>query len=151
MPKPKSSEEERKEKKRLTEQKRRQKLRSDPVLREEYLRKERERYVKKKAAGVVVPRSAMTSKKLWGLRKKNLVSALASYKKKRAALCKNTRPNVTYDAEYAKTPRMEPNETPFGLAPNDNMPITTPTRRSSRLESSKSIRDVAVTIYGLTL
>lgn len=139
---PKLSEEERKERKRLAEQKRRKKIRSDPVLREEYLRKERERYVKKKAAGVVVPRSALTSQKLRALRKKNLVSALASYKKK-TAIVRKTRPNVTYDVEYAETTRMESNETSFGLsqvALSDNMPMTPLTRRSSRLESLKSNR-----------
>lgn len=71
------------------------------------------------------------------------MSALASYKKKTAILRKNTRPNVTYDVEYAETPRMEPNETFFGLpqvAPNHNMPMTPLTRHSSRLESSKSNR-----------
>lgn len=77
----------------MAEQKRRQKLRSDRIVREEYLRKERERYLKKKAGGVVVPRSAMTSQKLRNLRKKNLVSALASYKKKTAILRKKTCPN----------------------------------------------------------
>lgn len=154
MPKPKLSEEERKERKRLAEQKRRQKLRSDPLLREEYLRKERERYLKKKAAGVVVPRSAMTSQKLRNLRKKNLVSALASYKKKTAILRKKICPN---DVENAAAPRMEPNETSIEpnetsmdpnetsfrssqVAPNDNMPMTPLTRRSSRLEFLKSNR-----------
>lgn len=82
MPKPKLSAEEREERKRLSEQKRREKIRNNPVLLEEYLRKERERYVKKKDTGVVVSRSAMTASKLPSLRKKNLVSALASYKKK---------------------------------------------------------------------
>lgn len=51
MPKPKLS---KKERKIFSEQKRREKLRNNPVLCEEYLRKERERYVKKKAARVVV-------------------------------------------------------------------------------------------------
>ncbi|PZC79421.1 hypothetical protein B5X24_HaOG216416 [Helicoverpa armigera] len=142
MPKPKLSEEERREKKRLSEKKRREKLRNDPVLREEYLRKERERYIKKKATGVVVPRSAMTTQKLRSLRKKNLVSALASYKKKTSILRKNTLPNVTYDVENAETPTTptEPIESNLGLpqvASNDNMPMSPLTRRSSRLESLK--------------
>ncbi|KAL0818993.1 hypothetical protein ABMA28_008280 [Loxostege sticticalis] len=143
MPRPKLSEEERKERKRLAERKRRQKIRSDPVLREEYLRKERKRYIKKKAAGVVIPRSAMSVQKLRNLRKKNLVSALASYKKKRAILHDNTPPNETYDVEYAETSKIEPSDTSSVLsqaAPNDNIPITPLTRRSSRLESLKSNR-----------
>lgn len=50
-----------KERKRLLERIRKAKIKSDPVLREEHLRKDRERLARRKAAGLIPTRSQMTA------------------------------------------------------------------------------------------
>lgn len=61
MPRPKLKEEEKKERKRLLERIRKAKIKSDPVLREEHLRKDRKRLARRKAAGLIPTRSQMTA------------------------------------------------------------------------------------------
>lgn len=81
MPKTKLSEDERKERHRLCERRRKARIKSDPVLRERLLQKDRELYARKKAAGLIIPRREMSARKLINLRRKNLVSAKAYYQR----------------------------------------------------------------------
>lgn len=84
MPRPKLSEEEKKERKRVRERIRKAKIKSDPVSREEHLRKDRERLARRKAAGLIVTRSQMTARARRILQKNNLISARAYYQRKKA-------------------------------------------------------------------
>ncbi|XP_060801831.1 uncharacterized protein LOC132904258 [Amyelois transitella] len=87
MPRPRTqTREERLEKRRLYERRRKERIKSNAETREEFLKKDRERYARKKAAGLIVSRHQMNKTKLRNLRRRNNISAAAYYqrKKKRA-------------------------------------------------------------------
>ncbi|KAF9412444.1 hypothetical protein HW555_009047 [Spodoptera exigua] len=76
MPRPKQqTREERLEKRRLYERRRKERIKSNEVSREEFLRKDRERYARKKAAGLINPKK----------KKQNKCCCLLPKKKNRAA------------------------------------------------------------------
>lgn len=91
MPRPKLTEKEKKERKRLLERIRKAKIKNDPVLREEHLRKDGERLARRKAAGLILTRSQMTAHARRIAQKNNRISARAYYQRKKAKanVCRN--------------------------------------------------------------
>jgi hypothetical protein len=84
MPRPRTqTREERLEKRRLYERRRKERIKSSAETREEFLKKDRERYARKKAAGLIVSRHQMNKTKLRNLRRRNNISAAAYYQRKK--------------------------------------------------------------------
>lgn len=144
MPRPTLIEDERKEKRRLYEQKRKQRIKSDPVLREEFLRKDRERYARRKAAGLIIPRTAMNPRRLRNLRKRNLASANAYYKRKKIKIQTTRQSLVAHsnndDLESAGPSNTQPNNEsakPPEIVPEEDG-LAYKSRRSLRFESPQS-------------
>lgn len=112
MLKSKLNEEEKKERKRLMERIRKAKIKSDPVLREQHLRKDRERLAKRKAAGLILTRSQMTAHARRNAQKKNRISARAYYqrKKNKANGARNNPTSVSETNDAESLPKNQDNE-----------------------------------------
>lgn len=112
MLKSKLNEEEKKERKRLMERIRKAKIKSDPVLREQHLRKDRERLAKRKAAGLILTRSQMTAHARRNAQKKNRISARAYYqrKKNKANGARNNPTSVSETNDAQSLPKNQDNE-----------------------------------------